>query len=196
MNCPRCRRKYTFDGNRCCHKSCRFGSTSLAETDPRDSRLQQFLSHGGTPALAIWTPEWYALDPPYLQVGLTEEFRFIQCDPLGRENNAALVFHTGMFSEFLDSAWGTISTIHHSDFGAIYSIDASGLDYKISLVDGRDFLVNAEENPGKTLERHDAVWIEPTVIITNWQFTVSFSALAEREPVSLRRDRSSRMNIS
>ncbi len=184
--CLKCGRLYTFDGKRCCNKYCRYGSDQKPKIDFKAVRHQRFLSDGGRKAIAVWVPAWYELDPPMLEVGLTAEFSFCRDVSQGLLGNEPLVFYTGLAGGQIDIAWGTIAAIHHADFGSIRTISARGLDYTIVLENGKQFIVNAEENPGQLYEQHEQEWTESALAISDWRFTVEFSALAEGEPAEPR----------
>ncbi len=51
-------------------------------------------------------------------------------------------------------------------------MDTRGLDYTITLADGTDLRVNAEETPGTCYER----------VIRDWRFVIEFEALSEPQP--------------
>lgn len=121
-----------------------------------------------------------------LEVGLTAEFAFCREISDGLHGPESLVFYTGLSGGQFDVAWGTIAAIHHADFGSIRTISARGLDYTIVLDNGKQLIVNAEENPGQLYEQHGEEWIEAALAISKWRFTVEFSALAEREPAEPR----------
>jgi len=184
--CPKCGRLYTFDGTRCCNEYCRYGSAEKPKVDFTAVRRQRFSSEGGRKAIAIWIPAWYELDPPLLEVDLTAEFAFCRTNPSSLGDNAPLVFYSGMSGEPVDVAWGTIAAIRHSQFGQIQTINTRGLDYKFLLADGKEFVVNAEETPGQLFEQREGEWAQAEMYVTDWRFTIEFSALADREPLEPR----------
>ena len=149
VQCPKCGRLFTWDGTRCRNRFCRYGSDEVPEIDPATVGRERFLYEGGRPAVAAWVPGWYELDPP-LEVGLT----------LWRSQDAVI-------------AHGTIAGIRHQDLGEVRKVDTRGLDYTISLADGSELLVEAEETPGVCYQRRD---------IKDWRFIVSFESLSDPKP--------------
>ena len=179
--CPQCGRLYTWNGQRCCNRYCRLGSSLPPEIDHTERRRKAFLAAGGRPARAIWVPDWYGLDPPRLEIGRTAEYLFF---PAWKEDERLrLQFYTGLPSGMPHAAWGTIASIQHAQFGPIRLIDAGGLDYHIVLIDGKEYCVNAEEQPGQLFEKHGEEWPESSMQIDDWTFTIEFSALADLEPM-------------
>lgn len=68
-------------------------------------------------------------------------------------------------------------SIRHPELGQIHSIDTSGLDYILKLVDGRVAMLNAEERPGMFwFVTCDAKGSDPlceaTLELTDWRFYV------------------------
>jgi hypothetical protein len=186
--CPKCGRLYTFDGNRCCNKYCRFGSTNAPKIDFKAVRRERFLTEGGLPAVAAWVPVWYELDPPLLEVGLTEQFVFWRIVPDHLRGEEPLVLYTGLRGQLMDVAWGTVSAIYQPELGAIRSVNTRGLDYNFLLVNGEHLVVDAEEAPGQFLEQREEKWIKSERKVYSWRFTVEFSALAKRVPAELHAD--------
>jgi hypothetical protein len=66
-------------------------------------------------------------------------------------------------------ACGTIAAIRHPELGAVRKVDTRGLDYTITLADGTELRVEAEETPGVCYERQ----------VTGWRFGVEFESLSE-----------------
>lgn len=125
-----------------------------------------------------WVPGWYELDQP-LEVGLEDEFAFWRVVPEGLRGPERLVFYNGLWHpEDGVFACGKISAIRHADFGDIRKVDTRGLDYTITLADGTELLVNAEEEPGKIYEGQFGAWTESKRVISNWRFEVEFDWLS------------------
>ncbi len=61
-------------------------------------------------------------------------------------------------------------------------MNTRGLDYKITLMDGSDILVNAEEEPGFTSVWVNDHWIARSPQVSDWLVVVEFSALGELTP--------------
>lgn len=136
---------------------------------------------------AAWIPGWYELDQP-LEVGVEEEFVFWRVVPDYLYNSESLVFYNTLWHEG-DGVFGTgrILKIRHPELGDIRKINTRGLDYTITLMDGSELLVNAEEEPGKMFEGRPGDWIESKREISDWQCDVTFEALSELSTESKRR---------
>lgn len=136
---------------------------------------------------AAWIPGWYELDQP-LEVGVEREFVFWRVVPHYLSNSEGLVFYNTLWHEG-DGVFGTgrILRIRHLELGDIRNIDTRGLDYTITLVDGSELLVNAEEEPGKMFEGRPGDWTESKRVILDWQCEVTFEALSELSTESRRR---------
>jgi hypothetical protein len=128
---------------------------------------------------AAWIPGWYELDQP-LEVGAEGEFIFWRVVPDYLGNSKDLVFYNTLWHE-RNGVFGTgkISEIRHPQLGNIRKIDTRGLGYTITLLDGTEFLVNAEEEPGKMFEGEPGDWTESRRVISDWQCEVTFEALSE-----------------
>ena len=117
-----------------------------------------------------WVPGWYELDPP-LEVGLTDEFAFWRVVPdYLRGPELLVLYNTLWHPEDAVVARGTIAAIRHPELGAVRKVDTSGLDYTITLADGTELRVEAEETPGVCYERRE---------IRDWRFVVAFESLSE-----------------
>ncbi len=129
--------------------------------------------------LAVWVPGWYELDPS-LEVGLADEFAFWRVVPDHLLGPVALVLYNTLWNpEDAVVAHGTISAIRHPELGEIRKVDTRGLDYTITLTDGTEVLVNAEEEPGKLYERGGGDWAKSSRLVSDWRFIVEFAVLME-----------------
>ncbi|MBI3411051.1 MAG: hypothetical protein HY040_22180 [Planctomycetes bacterium] len=142
----------------------------------------QFAPPSGERENVAWVPCWYELDQP-LEVGQSGDFAFWWLVPEHLRGPERLVLcndfsHSGN----LLIARGTIAAIRHPELGAIRKINTRGLDYTITLADGTELLVNAEEDPGKLYERDGERWAESPRVISNWRFVVEFESLSEPKP--------------
>jgi hypothetical protein len=129
-----------------------------------------------------WVPGWYELDPP-LEVMQTDEFAFWRVVPdhlCGPER--LVLYNTLWHPNDAVIARGTIAAIRHPEFGAVRKVDTRGLDYTITLADGTELLVNAEEEPGKLYERVGEEWRESPRVVSDWRFVVEFASLSEPRP--------------
>ncbi len=133
---------------------------------------------------AVWIPGWYELDP-HLEVGLNSEFVFWRVVPDHFQCSEQLVLYNdlwrpedGMFAN------GTIIAIRHPELGDILKVDTRGLDYTITLRDGTELVVNAEEDPGKIYEGKPGAWVESQRVVSQWRFEVEFESLSEFSPES------------
>lgn len=129
-----------------------------------------------------WVPGWYELDPP-LEVGLTDEFAFWRVVPDHLRGPEPLVLYNTLWHpEKAVVARGTIAAIRHPALGAVRRVDTRGLDYTITLADGTELTVNAEEEPGKLYERAGEGWRESPRVVGDWRFVVAFESLSEPQP--------------
>jgi hypothetical protein len=127
-------------------------------------------------------PGWYELDPP-LAVGVSDEFAFWRTVPDHLRGPERLVLYNTLWHpEDAVVARGTITAIRHPELGAIREVNTRGLDYTITLADGTELLVNAEEDPGKLFERAGDQWQESSMVVSDWRFLVEFESLSEPTP--------------
>ncbi|VAW72226.1 hypothetical protein MNBD_GAMMA12-1658 [hydrothermal vent metagenome] len=90
----------------------------------------------------IYVMDWYELDQSVV-VGQVGVFYFL-------ENSEPPQFYCGLFSNANSELRSCkIYSIHHPELGQIRELNTKGLDYTITLVNGKSFEVNAEEEPGK-----------------------------------------------
>lgn len=80
------------------------------------------------------------------------------------------------------TAVGTIVSITHPKLGAVRKVDTKGLDYTFFLEDGRELVVNAEEDPGKLHEPIDGDWQPAAFQPDDWTLTVQLAELAPLRP--------------
>ena len=105
-----------------------------------------------------WVPGWYELDQA-LEVGLDAEFAFLRVVPEHLRGLQRFVLYNDLLhTKDVVFACGKILAIWHAELGNIRKVDTSGLDYTVTLVDGSDLVVNAEENPGKIYEDKPGNW--------------------------------------
>jgi hypothetical protein len=130
-----------------------------------------------------WVPGWYELDPP-LEVGLTDEFAFWRVVPDHLRGAEPLVLYNTLWRP-ADAvvATGTIAAMRHPELGAVRKVDTRGLDYTITLADGTELIVNAEEEPGKLYERDGEGWRESSRVVRDWRFVVRFERLSNPRPL-------------
>ena len=114
---------------------------------------------------AIWGPYWYELDQT-IEVGVATEYYFFRTPPDYIASDGLPVFFHGLWTDD-DSgvaAETVVNSIEHVQFGSLVKIDTSGLDYTLTLSDGKQQLVEAEESPGLVYGWPDE--------ITDWRFFV------------------------
>jgi hypothetical protein len=129
-----------------------------------------------------WVPGWYELDPQ-LEVGNADEFVFWRVVPDNLVGPERLVLYNTLWCpKDAVVARGMIWAIHHPELGAIRKVDTRGLDYTITLADGAELLVNAEENPGLCYERGEGGWVPSSRVISDWRFVIEFELLTELRP--------------
>lgn len=131
---------------------------------------------------AAWVPGWYELDPS-LEIGLAGDFVFWRVVPDGLRGPEPLVLYNTLWQpKDAMIACGTIKAIGHPELGAVRKVDTRGLDYTITLADGTELLVNAEEEPGKMWERDGKGFIESKRVVKEWRFVVEFESLSQPRP--------------
>src|SRR4051794_18513573 len=125
--------------------------------------------------LAAWCPGWYELDPP-LEVGLTDDFAFWRVVPDHLRGSEELVLYNTLWHPG-DAvvARGTITSIRHPELGVVRAVDTRGLDYTVTLADGTQLLVNAEEEPGRLFERVGSEWVASSRRVSDWRFLMEFA---------------------
>lgn len=129
-----------------------------------------------------WIPGWYELDL-YLEVGLEDEFAFWRVVPEYLRGPEELVLYNDLHKpEDELFASGKIVGIRHPELGQIRKVDTFGLDYTITLADGIEIVVNAEEEPGKLFEGKPGAWFESNRVVSQWRFAVDFESLSTFAP--------------
>jgi hypothetical protein len=99
---------------------------------------------------AIWCPFWYEMDQA-IEIGIIAQYEFFINPPKYVDAQNLPVFFHGSWKDrdLYYSAFKRIVAIRHSELGDIMKIDASGLVYSITLLDGTVHRVEAEEQtPG------------------------------------------------
>lgn len=126
---------------------------------------------------AIWTPGWYELDQS-LVVGDREKFWFFQTPPHSillpddESQLGELVFFNQLDSDRnCVVRYARIEEIYHPQLGALVQIDTDGLDYIFFSADGREYVVNAEEDPG--------IAYDSDVDVKDWSVAVKLSDVSE-----------------
>lgn len=98
---------------------------------------------------ALWRPAWYELDQA-LEVDVEDDFAFCEEAPSTVPSGYDIVFHNPLLDNrepVLRRA--RIVCIRHATLGGIRRIETTGLVYVMTLVDGNEVHVEAEETPGK-----------------------------------------------
>ena len=110
------------------------------------------------PEKAVWYPVWYELDQS-LEVGRVDSFGFFRKAPDHISAGGRPVFYFGDWNDKQQYYFAKkrVLSIHHHQLGSIHKIDARGLDYTLTLSDGRVLKVEAEETPGLVYGRHDRI---------------------------------------
>ena len=124
---------------------------------------------------AIWTPGWYELDQT-LVLGQRQKFWFFETAPdsMSAENQlqAELVFFNKTdTSENCVARYARIDEMCHAQLGAVLRVDADGLDYIFTPVEGEEVIVNAEEEPGQAYDLGES--------ISDWSLHVKLSEVSE-----------------
>ncbi len=123
--------------------------------------------------LALWTPSWYELDQS-LETGVTSRFWFFQsapCDYPEVERYNFVFFNQLSSASNVQVREARVVQMKHAKLGPIQKIDAGGLDYIFFPVEGKEVIVNAEEDPGTV---YDA-----PLIITDWSIQVELADVSE-----------------
>ncbi len=116
---------------------------------------------------ALWTPGWYELDQSLI-VGQRQRFWFFAKPPV--DDNQPVVDYV-FFNQMAASAnsqirYAKVLDIEHPELGPLQRVDTEGLDYIFYPVDGTEFVVNAEENPGLIYGEEELVIDDWSVIVT------------------------------
>src|SRR5262245_49467699 len=106
-----------------------------------------------------WVPGWYELDPQ-LEIGLDDEFAFWRAVPEHLRGPEEIVLYNDLWAhDCVVFASGKIGGIRHPELGEIREVDTCGLAYWITLQDGTEIGVDAEEDLGKMFEGKPGAWI-------------------------------------
>jgi hypothetical protein len=99
---------------------------------------------------AVWAPFWYELDQS-LDVGAVVDLDFFHVPPGDVRAEGLPVLFRGGWNDAsgLYTVRRRIVALHHPRLGSLQSIRAEGLDYTLTLADGRTLSVDAEERPGE-----------------------------------------------
>ena len=103
---------------------------------------------------ALWIPGWYELDQPITE-GVYDRFWFYENPPIDLpSNDEDYQFDFVFFNQMTSSSncqvrYARIKSIEHSELGPLQRIDTDGLDYIFYPKKGAEFVVNAEEEPGR-----------------------------------------------
>ena len=62
--------------------------------------------------------------------------------------------------------YAKVQDIQHPELGPMQRVDTEGLDYIFYPVDGTEYVVNAEENPGSIYDEQELVIDDWSVIVT------------------------------
>ena len=129
---------------------------------------------------ALWIPGWHGLDQS-MTVGESADYSFYLYVPkaIAPEIEVDLVFFNTVFdADMRQVRRCTVDRIEHSEVGQIKEILTDGLDYQVNLPDGRTFMVNAEEEPGRIYD--------PRLSVKNWTLVVQLSSVsAPKESITL-----------
>lgn len=129
----------------------------------------------GSKFQARWVPRWHELDQS-LRRGEIGQFLFFPADQpappddrsldvVGKEGAetqnastdpwaAARLFYNQFLDEHtaVETRQARIIEIMHPQWGELASVDTGGLDYVFRFLDGTEWIVNAEEEPGVTYD--------------------------------------------
>ena len=119
--------------------------------------------------LALWSPGWYELDQS-VAVGNRQRFWFFQNPPADLDHAESfdfVFFNENSTSSNVQVREANVVSIEHEQLGKLSRIDAEGLDYTFTQENGKNVVVNAEEDPGTV---YDA-----PLIILDWSVQVGLS---------------------
>ncbi len=125
---------------------------------------------------AIWTPGWYEMDQT-VAVGMEQKFWFFKDKSRAGIIDEAIDL---VFFNQLDSTcncqvrFAHVVDIWHDILGPLARVDTDGLDYLFVTTAGREIMVNAEEQPGKS--------DDPVFDIDDWSVWVTLNNVSE--PIS------------
>lgn len=126
---------------------------------------------------AIWTPGWYELDQSLVVGGERQKFSFFQTPPesisysFPAVGNSDLVFFNQLDSEKnCVVRYARIASIEHPLLGPLSRIDTDGLDYIFVCTNGREVVVNAEEEPG--------ICYDSDIEVSDWSVWVTLAEIS------------------
>ncbi len=105
---------------------------------------------------ALWTPGWYELDQS-LKVGMYQRFWFFSNPPAEETPGEVDFVFFNQMSSLANSQvrYARVLDMEHSEFGPLNRVDTDGLDYIFYPMDGNEFVVNADEEPGSIYDDED-----------------------------------------
>lgn len=143
-------------------------------------------AHPGIISTARWEPRWRRLDQS-LQVGQHGRWWFYRTGeqhsgsgqtvhhPESGATNAGVplqLYNRLVSREYPNEVReATVIAIEHPWLGLLARVDTSGLDYVFRTLNGEEYFVNAEEDPG-------VVYDSPDLDVTDWSLTVTFQNLS------------------
>ena len=121
---------------------------------------------------AWWDVSWHELDQP-LEVGARQELLFWREPPRRLDDGVRWMLHAGVWRpEEALVADCTVVAIRHPEWGEVTKADTVGLEYTLTLADGTELVVDAEEEPGLFSDRRDDLWAPSALAVHEWLFTV------------------------
>ncbi len=148
----------------------------------------------GPITIAVWSPGWHKLDQS-LELGQTERFWFFSNPEtskheeiqLGHSHDHESAEQNGnkisagatlYFFNQLRAEKGTsqvrsakVVGIGHKELGQLRQIDTNGMDYIFVAMDGTEYVVNAEEEPGQLYDDETN--------ISDWKFEVLLADVSD-----------------
>ena len=120
---------------------------------------------------AVWEPGWHRLDQS-IEVDQRDRFWFDAIQGSKSMDQKLAFFNRASSVETISEVrTARIVTIVHSTFGPLKKIDTAGMDYVFTAADGRQFIVNAEEEPGMIYDEE--------LHVDDWKFEVALSDVSE-----------------
>ncbi len=120
---------------------------------------------------AVWKPGWHRLDQS-IEVGQRDRFWFDTAQGSKDVDRKLNFFNKASSVETTSEVRkAVVVSIAHPTLGLLNKIDTAGMDYVLTMSDGRQFIVNAEEDPGMIYDEE--------VNVDDWKVEVTLSDVSE-----------------
>jgi hypothetical protein len=120
---------------------------------------------------AVWKPGWHRLDQS-IEVGQRDRFWFDVTHGSKNLDQKLAFFNKASSVETTSEVRNAlVVAIMHPTFGLLRKVDTAGMDYVFTASDGRQFIVNAEEDPGMIYDEE--------IGVNDWKIEVTLSDVSE-----------------